>query len=152
MKPLPNLLRVVLVDPPSSWADYESIEPRLETRDGSEAGVWDGNTVRFETRYRYEPTISGPAFKREGDGRRFVYIGWYGTKSGLVERFRRLKVHLEKVPNLTRDCEVHAAGKMAKDGSPACATATILQAKNLELPEGLEDSLLRELGGDQDHR
>lgn len=131
MKPLPTLLRVVLVDPPTAWADYDAIEPRLETKDGSEPGAREGANVCFETRYRSEPTVSGPAFRRENDGRRFVYVGWYGTKGGTVERFRRLKVHLETVPDLAKDCEVHAAGKMLKDGSPACATATILEAQNL---------------------
>lgn len=127
-----NVLRVVLSGIPSEFDGMTDLEPRLEEKDASRPGERDGNgNIAFETRYAYEPKLRGPALKREKDGRYFVYVGWYGTKDGVRTRFRRLKVHLDQVPYLVWDCEVVVAGR-GKDGSPACATALVLSARNVE--------------------
>jgi hypothetical protein len=133
VKALTNVLRVVLVGAPTEFDGMTDLEPRLEEKDASRPGQSDGDgNIAFETHYSYDETkLRGPALKREKDGRYFVYIGWYGTKDGVRTRFRRLKVHLEQVPCLVWDCEVTVAGA-GRDGSPACATATVLRARNVE--------------------
>ena len=128
MKTLHTLLRVVLVDPPTAFDGMDDVEPMLEEKLGPVEGRHDdkGN-VHFETRYTYLPTFKGPALKREGDGRLFVFVGWYGTRTC----FRRLKIHLDAVPNLIWDGELTVAGWGA-DGGPAGATAVVLDARNVE--------------------
>ena len=136
MKPFPNVLRVVLTDIPTEFDGMTDLRPMLQEGEDSIPGVRDGErNLVFETRYAYEPRFRGPALKKEKDGRPFVYIGWFGTRDGERIRFRRLKVHLDRV-NIAWDCEVVVAGR-GKDGSPACATATLLSARNVEdyLPE-----------------
>lgn len=132
MKTHANVLRVVLVDPPTSFEGMDNVEPMLDEKGVPRAGERgeDGN-VRFETAYTCKQAFFGPAIRREKDGRAFVYIDWYGAREGGRTRFRRLKVHLDRVPHLVWDCEVTAAGR-GPDGSPACATATILEARNIE--------------------
>lgn len=131
MKAHPTTLRVVLVDPPTEFDGMADVEPFVEEKARNVPGERRGSDVVFETRYSEIPPMGGPAIRREKDGRWFVYVAWYGTKEGVWTRFRRLKVHLDRVPELIHDCEVTVAGR-GRDGSPACATATILGARNVE--------------------
>ena len=124
-------LRIVLADPPSAFAGMEDLEARLEVGADSLPGVpAEGGLaflvdydLRFNGDFGWRPV--GPAIRVEKDGRRFVYVGWYGTKDGVRSRFRRLKVPLGGVADFMAEPRIVVAGRDAK-GGPACAQAVVL--------------------------
>lgn len=118
-------LRIELVDPPREFDGMADLEARLEVGKDSFAGEDGVFTVEYDLRFAGDLgwLPSGPAIRAEKDGRRFVYIGWYGTKDGKRTRFRRLKVHLEGVDHFAESPTIRVAGRDRK-GGPACATAT----------------------------
>jgi len=125
-------LTIVVKDPPSAWSDYDSIALRLPTASGSVEGraLENGDlefTVPFEIRPDRAGVVQawGPLINRQGDGRRFIYLAWYGRRGALEEMFRRLKVYTELIPGfpeIGEEVKLQIAGKDAK-GTPACATA-----------------------------
>lgn len=120
-------LRVVLVDPPTEFDGLADLEARAEV--GHDSFPAKNGAFEFEYDLRFAGDHGwlprGPAIRTEKDGRRFVYLGWYGTKDGVRTRFRRLKVHLPKLDQPQEEFTIRVAGRDRK-GGPACATATIL--------------------------
>jgi len=77
------------------------------------------------------PRPAGKAIKRQGDGRRFVYLNWIGTPTnGPRTMFRRLKVFFDQVPGFPGDAENYSVRVQGTDkkGEPACATSVPIGA------------------------
>ena len=128
MKDRPHYtLRIVLVDPPREFDGMTDVEPRLEVGNDSLPAKDGAFLVEYDLRFAGDrgwlPT--GPAVKAEKDGRRFVYVGWYGTKDGVQTRFRRLKVPFGDVDHFAEEPTIVVAGRDAK-GGPACAQAIVI--------------------------
>ncbi len=126
-------LRIVLVDPPLEFGGMLNLEARLEVGKDSFPGDAGTFVVEYDLRFAGDHgwLPRGPAIQREKDGRRFVYLGWYGTKDGVRTRFRRLKVHLEGFDHFAEAPTICVSGR-DKRGGPACATAAILSSGTAE--------------------
>ncbi|MFZ4509006.1 MAG: DUF5990 family protein [Fimbriimonas sp.] len=127
-------VEIVVVDPPTHFAGYDSIELVLSTKDGNFPPV--SKTEReliFEVSVEIRADKSGvlqgwgPAVNRQGDGVRFIYLSWIGTQGGFPAMFRRLKVGLDQVPGFPGPQDRYSVRVSGQDkrGGPACARATL---------------------------
>ncbi|WP_227625034.1 DUF5990 family protein [Fimbriimonas ginsengisoli] len=70
----------------------------------------------------------GDSVKREGDGRRFIHLAWWGTQDGHRQMFRRIKLFFDQVQALDTTTAVNEVAIRGRDskGLPACARAGVL--------------------------
>jgi len=128
-------LRLTLVDPAAGVA--------FSLLDGDNCPVGARIATGAELHFDFEIDLAGPPaegrflgeYVRNQTGRRFVYFG-VGTWAGQAESCwsRRGKLWLDGLPAILADralesgerLEARVLGK-GKDGSPACATVTLLE-------------------------
>ncbi|HLP00299.1 MAG TPA: DUF5990 family protein [Fimbriimonas sp.] len=120
-------LTITVHDLPTEHMGSPGIRLSLQTKQGlvhSPEGVFTVQLDRAKNRKGEEQWV-GDSVNFHGDGRRFIYLVWQ-DKWGKM--FRRLKLYLKQIPDLHPEsvsASVTISGR-AKDGTPACATATIL--------------------------
>lgn len=112
---------------PTTWESYGAIFLQLQTKNGFEPPTNGAYVVSMERKPNRKGEVhwAGDGVHFHGDGRRFIYLSWVNERG---ERFRRIKVYLDLIPELesgNEDVFVTIAGTM-KDGSPACSTAKVI--------------------------
>lgn len=121
-------LRIKVDDLPTRYEPYGDIRLMLQKKKVLVAAV-DGvfvATLERKMNRKGEENWAGDDVHFHGDGRRFIYLQWIG-QSG--QMFRRIKLYLDQIPGLEpgiESAEVKIAGRMPKDGSPACSTARLV--------------------------
>lgn len=112
---------------PTDWEPYGAIYLQLQTKKGFELAEDGVYVVPMERKPNRKGEIhwTGDGIHFHGDGRRFIYLSWVSARG---ERFRRIKLYLDLIPELesgNEDVFVTIAGTM-KDGTPACSTARVI--------------------------
>lgn len=113
------------------WTNFELLLP---TPNGFLPGQAEGDDLVFAIPFAIRADRSGvlqpsgDLVKREGDGRRFVYLAWSGEKEGVRTPYGRIKLFFEQVPGYPSDNEEYEVTISGRDpkGRPACARARVL--------------------------
>lgn len=120
-------LIITVQDMPTECFGMRGIQLALQTKKEhvvSPTGVFSVTLDRAKNLKGEEHWV-GDAVHFHGDGRRFIYLAWLDSRG---KTFRRIKLYLDQIPDLSPESTnvaVTISGR-AKDGGPACATATIL--------------------------
>jgi len=124
------VIRIKIAESPREFAPYGPIRLALPLKSGYDFGKNDEfeTTILLQPDRKGVPQWKGEAVTHHGDGRRFIYLNWLTQQAGHWHCFRRIKVFLEHIPDLSHESEgtisVTIPGR-GKDGTPACATARI---------------------------
>lgn len=116
-------LVVKIADAPAEFGAYGRIRLLHQSKKGFVPAVDGAFELELDHKEDRSGVLqwSGDAVHYHGDKRRFIYFAWV---SEFGQSFRRIKLYLDQVPELEYgDAEVTIAGRMPKDGSPACSTA-----------------------------
>lgn len=121
-------LKIQVADLPTRCEPYGNIRLQLQSKKELRDPVDGVFIATFERKANRKGEVhwAGDDVHFHGDGRRFIYLQWLG-ESG--QMFRRIKLYLDQIPGLepgVENVEVKIAGRMPKDGSPACSTARLV--------------------------
>lgn len=129
------VIRIKIDDCPRDFAPYGPIRLALPLKSGYDYGTNDEfeTPIHLQADRKGVPQWKGEAVTHHGDGRRFIYLNWLANHAGHPHCFRRIKLFLEHIPDLSPESEgtvtVTIPGR-GKDGSPACATVRVVPNKS----------------------
>ncbi len=103
--------------------DFVGVTPSLQTKTGFDPGEPTPEGLRFVTDPPGRTGRESP-WRRNADGRRFLYLAWRDPAGAIV---RRMKLYEESVaPLLETGRETVAVLGLKADGSPEAPTARVL--------------------------
>jgi hypothetical protein len=127
-------LHIIVHEAPKQWNGMVDLELVMQA---GKAVIPPSNSsdnqLRFQTEVEWKPDRAGilqptgPSIVRQNDGRRFVYLQWWGSLAGERITFRRIKLYTQQIDGFTPDASHVEANVMGIDakGCPACSTAII---------------------------
>lgn len=126
---MPDLV-VSFEDAPSEHLEYGPIELVLQLKGKNRTAEYESAPDRVWRipLERKNGQWAGRAVQHHGDGRRFIYFEWRYDVDGEPKGFRRIKLYLEHIVNLTEESGEVAVKVLGRDkkGSPACSTAVLV--------------------------